>query len=266
MTQVLSHSRRGRKVGFTLIELLVVIAIIAILAAILFPAFARARENARRASCQINLKQIGLGLLQYAQDYDETMSSIVTRNANNTADIFWPKLVQPYIKSKQVFTCPSFKETIAPSDDIDTGNGSRVAYGMNINLSGVRGIYSSDVAPQARCIKLSQISSPSELATLVENNLDAVSGQCEGYAVGGSGFNSGYAMVFFKAYNVTTAPYDATFAAVNNWATPDARHLGGVNIAYGDGHVKWKKYENVINPPAGLPAITSWKLWYPTDL
>lgn len=59
------------KKGFTLIELLVVIAIIAILAAILFPVFARARENARRASCQSNLKQIGLGILQYAQDYDE---------------------------------------------------------------------------------------------------------------------------------------------------------------------------------------------------
>src|SRR5690606_6779733 len=63
----------GAKRGFTLIELLVVIAIIAILAAILFPVFARARENARRASCQSNLKQIGLGLMQYTQDYDERL-------------------------------------------------------------------------------------------------------------------------------------------------------------------------------------------------
>jgi prepilin-type N-terminal cleavage/methylation domain-containing protein len=62
-----------RKSGFTLIELLVVLAIIAILAAILFPVFARARENARRASCQSNLKQIGLGIMQYSQDYDETL-------------------------------------------------------------------------------------------------------------------------------------------------------------------------------------------------
>ena len=63
----------GFKMGFTLIELLVVIAIISILAAILFPAFARARENARRASCQSNLKQIGLGIFQYTQDYDERL-------------------------------------------------------------------------------------------------------------------------------------------------------------------------------------------------
>ena len=72
----ISHRRAGdtrKKFGFTLIELLVVFAIIAILAAILFPVFARARENARRASCQSNLKQIGLGIMQYTQDYDEKM-------------------------------------------------------------------------------------------------------------------------------------------------------------------------------------------------
>jgi prepilin-type N-terminal cleavage/methylation domain-containing protein len=73
--------RRSRGIGgFTLIELLVVIAIIAILAAILFPVFARARENARRASCQSNLKQIGLGIMQYTQDYDERMPPTQANN------------------------------------------------------------------------------------------------------------------------------------------------------------------------------------------
>src|SRR3712207_1528949 len=92
--------------AFTLIELLVVIAIIAILAAILFPVFARARENARRASCQSNLKQIGLGIMQYAQDYDETMVP-VTNGAGR-----WHDHVQPYVKSTQLFRCPSNSSTV----------------------------------------------------------------------------------------------------------------------------------------------------------
>jgi prepilin-type N-terminal cleavage/methylation domain-containing protein len=122
---------RGRRVkartsavsGFTLIELLVVIAIIAILAAILFPVFARARENARRASCQSNLKQIGLGLMQYVQDYDGAFPFFSTSSlpgytatpdvcalpgTNCTAtphDVKWSHLIQPYIKSTQVFVC-----------------------------------------------------------------------------------------------------------------------------------------------------------------
>ena len=73
--------------GFTLIELLIVIAIVAILAAILFPAFARARENARRASCQSNLKQIGLGLAQYIQDYDERYSMTIQQPTTSGGDL-----------------------------------------------------------------------------------------------------------------------------------------------------------------------------------
>jgi len=91
-----------KKKGFTLIELLVVIAIIAILAAILFPAFARARENARRASCQSNLKQIGLGFAQYTQDYDETYPKVGAATATG-----WANTLQPYLKSTQLFQCPS---------------------------------------------------------------------------------------------------------------------------------------------------------------
>ena len=99
-----------KKSAFTLIELLVVIAIIAILAAILFPVFARARENARRSSCTSNLKQIGLGILQYTQDYDEKiMPHKADYNSSGVAGevTWWPVMVQPYVKSTQLFKCPS---------------------------------------------------------------------------------------------------------------------------------------------------------------
>lgn len=95
-----------KRQGFTLIELLVVIAIIAILAAILFPVFAQAREKARRASCVSNLKQIGLGFMQYTQDYDETMP-IAAYDMWNRQTTKWMDIIQPYVKSTQVFDCPS---------------------------------------------------------------------------------------------------------------------------------------------------------------
>ena len=106
--------------GFTLIELLVVIAIIAVLAAILFPVFARAREKARQASCMSNLKQVGLGVMQYVQDYDETYphdgcAANVGCGATNgvwdgdmfTSVLRWVNRIQPYVKSANIFQCPS---------------------------------------------------------------------------------------------------------------------------------------------------------------
>ena len=101
-----------RKRAFTLIELLVVIAIIAILAAILFPVFAKAREKARTSSCASNLKQQALAVMQYAQDFDETHPL----GRNDVGDS-WRELIQPYIKSIQVFKCPSNTATANANDD-----------------------------------------------------------------------------------------------------------------------------------------------------
>jgi prepilin-type N-terminal cleavage/methylation domain-containing protein/prepilin-type processing-associated H-X9-DG protein len=100
------------KRGFTLIELLVVIAIIAILAAILFPVFAKAREKARQASCLSNVKQLSLGFMQYVQDYDEVMPQAgayenVTWPNGGTGGNFWPCRIYPYVKNIQVYNCPS---------------------------------------------------------------------------------------------------------------------------------------------------------------
>ena len=107
------HSSSRRR-AFTLIELLVVIAIIAILAAILFPVFARAREQARRASCASNFKQIGLGMMQYTQDYDERYppfslgaGNVGFQGYNGADGARWADEIFPYVKSSQIFDCPS---------------------------------------------------------------------------------------------------------------------------------------------------------------
>lgn len=93
--------------GFTLIELLVVIAIIAILAAILFPVFAKAREKARQSSCLSNMKQFGIGILSYAQDYDERLVSYYQYNPYNINLRWWGDMIQPYVKNYQLLSCPS---------------------------------------------------------------------------------------------------------------------------------------------------------------
>jgi prepilin-type N-terminal cleavage/methylation domain-containing protein/prepilin-type processing-associated H-X9-DG protein len=127
----MSHTVFRRK-GFTLIELLVVIAIIAILAAILFPVFARARENARKASCLSNMKQLGLGIMQYTQDYDEKYPLGIEESDWHTA---WPKRVQPYVKSIQVFMCPSDSVAGQPMPDASAWAGVAISYAANGNYS-----------------------------------------------------------------------------------------------------------------------------------
>ncbi|MHB8996621.1 MAG: DUF1559 family PulG-like putative transporter [Armatimonadota bacterium] len=127
-----------KRSGFTLIELLVVIAIIAILAAILFPVFAKAREKARQSSCASNLKQIGLAIMQYAQDYDEMYPMTYLGTAPNPY-IFWMStktsdgLLHPYTKNWQVFVCPS--STLAYS------------YGLNRRIYGLWPGGTADTTP-----------------------------------------------------------------------------------------------------------------------
>ena len=116
--------------GFTLIELLVVIAIIAILAAILFPVFQKVRENARRASCSSNMKQLGLAFIQYTQDADEKEpSGTVTPFANATAGYGWAGQLYSFTKSTGLYKCPD-------DSTANAGNVGSVSYAQNSNLAG----------------------------------------------------------------------------------------------------------------------------------
>ena len=198
--------------GFTLIELLVVIAIIAILAAILFPVFARARENARRASCQSNLKQIGLGIMQYTQDYDEKFplynwagSSVPLGHGG------WAYNLQPYLKSEQIFQCPS--ESTGPADMGVTGYAD---YNYNLFLG-----YTGS-APYGSINNIAALTQPA--LTVVFMDYTA---------------NTGYSWTTgVTSNNCSTGctPALATFPS------PAAqRHLDGQNFAFADGHVKWSK-------------------------
>ncbi|MFW5868851.1 MAG: DUF1559 domain-containing protein [Armatimonadota bacterium] len=119
------------RTGFTLIELLVVIAIIAILAAILFPVFARAREKARQASCLSNVKQITMGVMMYVQDYDETFPLGFVNRPSFADRYTWPGAVFPYINNRQVFDCPSQSLRAVKHDDFGVYYKGSRSYGMN---------------------------------------------------------------------------------------------------------------------------------------
>jgi prepilin-type processing-associated H-X9-DG protein len=203
---------------------LVVIAIIAILAAILFPVFARARENARRASCQSNLKQIGLGIMQYTQDYDEGYPPYLGNNNIATDGFGWAGAVGPYLKSAQIFQCPS--ETTAPSGTTPASGGYS-DYFYNLRISSAS--YSS---PYTDAIKQS-------VFTYISNTI----------MLGDWPSSSGASNVGDAArYFVPEATYPTYYAAVR-------RHLEGANYAFADGHVKWLRPEATINAtPSGSNA------------
>jgi prepilin-type N-terminal cleavage/methylation domain-containing protein len=252
MKRLAVTSFRGEvRKGFTLIELLVVIAIIAILAAILFPVFARARENARRASCQSNLKQIGLGILQYIQDYDEkfplTFANLdgaanYTPGIAANSDQGWSQIIQPYVKSTQLLQCPS--ESGSPTDA--AGNGY-TDYFYNGLLGG--GFTSgTDTATAGGQNGVSQAAATNVASTIMAG--DGPSGNAANYSLG---FHNGT---------------DAEFAPVTAFTTEDkaifpenvaTRHLDTQVFLFADGHVKSLRGTN--NTPTNGSTSKSNVVW-----
>ena len=229
MTKFMS-GKSGRR-GFTLIELLVVIAIIAILAAILFPVFARARENARRASCSSNLKQIGLGFMQYTQDYDEAYPLAVVAGGPT---IGWADGIQPYVKSTQLFQCPS--ESRGPNANPASDGYTDYWYNGMLSYSAANGYASS----------VSQAALPNVVLTILSGDGDSAIVGSARYRANGCGNagaagdptgNPGFGNCAGAAAQLATKGG----MGAPNASTANTRHLDGVNLAFADGHVKWYK-------------------------
>ncbi|HOM82910.1 MAG TPA: DUF1559 domain-containing protein [Armatimonadota bacterium] len=194
----------SRRMGFTLIELLVVIAIIAILAAILFPVFARARENARKSTCQSNLKQMALAAMQYAQDYDETL---MRTNISPATNVYygWAWMLQPYVKNTEIFTCPS-KPSAKWNGSATTFSGFGYGYFAIQNTNNNGGASLSERA-------LASIASPSDVIMF-----------------GDSSATNNWYVIDWDDIRMD-----------DNGEVSEARHSEGANFAFVDGHVKWLK-------------------------
>jgi prepilin-type N-terminal cleavage/methylation domain-containing protein/prepilin-type processing-associated H-X9-DG protein len=227
--------------GFTLIELLVVIAIIAILAAILFPVFARARENARRASCQSNLKQIGLGLLQYVQDWDERYARPTTGAGGSVEAQTWANTTQPYIKSTQIFQCPSDSSTEANT----WWMGSQVVQ-QPFHISY---LYNTSVARASDA----SIQNPSGTLMVVDGGTNpSASNNPPDWLQSPKG--TAFLIRPFVGDDTTD-----TDGRGEDFAAPSARHLETANVLYVDGHVKSlrveKFYDRNFGPGTRMPCL-----------
>lgn len=213
---------RVRRSAFTLIELLVVIAIIAILASMLFPSFARAREMARRTACISNMKQIGLGIMQYTQDYDERLPNSVDGTpgqgkeggwmfyssfpGNDTAGSFQPARgsIYPYVKSVQIFVCPS--------DSVGQNSGdSYAANACNFSNTGN--------ADNLRAGKsMVAFDDSTQWMMLTEESAD----------------------------NSNRSSTDDAYLTLTNNISP--RHMDGASVLFMDGHAKWQRTNRMRSP------------------
>jgi prepilin-type N-terminal cleavage/methylation domain-containing protein/prepilin-type processing-associated H-X9-DG protein len=242
-----SHGAYPKNSGFTLIELLVVIAIIAILAAILFPVFAQAREKARQATCTSNQKQIGLAVLQYVQDYDETYpaSNYDEGGAGNSG---YQRLLDPYVKANipagslpgaelSVWVCPNYTATFKGTDAQSRPSSS---YAANRTLLPALSYW------QTANGTLGDVRYPAQRVLFAE-------GEGIRYFTDGNdtGVNDGE----------SSSPVGASktlFDGNVGYVFSRARHSGGSSYLFSDGHSKWFKApgQNYVTPGSGFASRT----------
>lgn len=216
--------RKGCTQAFTLIELLVVIAIIAIIAAILFPVFQKVRENARRASCASNLKQIGIAITQYTQDSDETLPTRRLGITDPTEYESWRAMIYPFVKSIGVFQCPSnpknnvsdFNENLANSTEPHGLTASYAAARYDgAGLAGPHGAFLDDpVTGISVPVTLAGLQTPSSTLEIVE------------------------ATSTFSELSVTKLGYFDQCSDSGTYGCLFAGHTARANCLFCDGHVR----------------------------
>lgn len=271
--------------GFTLIELLVVIAIVAMLAAVLFPVFQGVRENARRVSCQSNLKQLGLAFTQYTQDNDECLPMGVSAGRTNKgAGDGWAGRIYPFVASPGVFACPD--DAVSSVTNVVAGKTytlSPVSYAYNFNLAGatykgIQGNYSHLNAP-AKTVMLCEVTAaafdPSDSDAQSVADLSTAEEIGDLGSPGAPGCANGSPSTFGEFAAVSTAipngnctlplatgymgqygPRTANFLSGSGqyYTAPKGRHTEGSSFLFCDGHVKWLRGTQIST---GIIVITA---------
>ena len=244
-------SHHQKRSAFTLIELLVVIAIIAILAAILFPVFAQAREKARAVTCLSNAKQLGLGLMMYLQDYDEKVlpryQACPSTGPTGPTQKLWTDTLMPYIKNQGIFVCISAQNTnycdqwtqwnaTIPA----TNNRGRLSVGYNQTISGWYYATANGCGDMI-LPTIPQIQVPAKNVMFADSPSGDLAGGYRGYLMGNTGLN---------------VPYTATSAG-----SIAAKHNEGTNLTFFDGHAKWYKGTALLWKPNATINCTDSSLW-----